>query len=59
MSIKVKDLVAYLLKYNQEATIILDKNGWEEGETPEEIIGNTGLIAETPNTKSDYIVINN
>lgn len=63
MTIKVKDLVEFLLTKDQEMEVILDRNGWEtsEGDTSsaQEIIDRTFLFSTfTFEGKSTLIIEN-
>ncbi len=42
--VKVKHLIAYLQKLDPEASVELDKDGWEHEEDPIETIENSGLF---------------
>ena len=53
--VKVKDIVEYLQSLNQESTVALDQEGWDGGNTPKEVIVNSGLFS----VGSDYVIIKN
>lgn len=61
IEIKVKDIVEYLLKLDQESKVILDHDGWdEEGKkTPQEIIETRGLFIPWRNEDKNYLIIQN
>jgi hypothetical protein len=62
MDIKIKDLVEYLLKQDQEAIVILDHDGWdiqESHKTPQDVIKNRGLFIPWKHDGKNYLIIQN
>jgi len=42
--VEVKDLIEYLQELDPESRVYLDKDGWSDGETANEVIKNTYLF---------------
>ena len=42
--IRIKDIIEYLSEFDPEMEVYLDKDGWEDGETPKDVIKNTNLF---------------
>lgn len=62
MTIKVKDLVEYLLKQDQQAKVILDRDGWDvqkHHKTPQDVISDRNLFEPIEMNSEKYLVINN
>jgi hypothetical protein len=59
--IRVKHLIEYLSKFDPEMEVILDKDGWEDGQSndPIEIIEHSGLFYEYSFDGESHLTIQN
>lgn len=59
--VKIKDIVAYLQKFDQDAEVNLDKNGWMEDELPhtdvQQLIAKRGVFSYY--REGNFLIINN
>ena len=59
MEIRVRDIIAYLQRFDPNTVVYLDKDGWGQGENANDVISYVIDDSAITSRHGDYLVINN